>query len=102
MSKSKLLAVSCFSLSRPRIVVRPKFIPIQQQRTFAMATPLVERVPRPRRFAPLKKDTGETDLGDGVRMLKGVIFDVDGTLWWVFLIPGERSLLSVVFVGWNF
>jgi hypothetical protein len=96
VSKLNLLTVSCFSMSRPCIVVKPKSIPIKQKRTFAMATPLIEREPRPRRFAPLKKDTGDKDLGGAVRRLKGVIFDVDGTLWYVFLILGESLLSNIM------
>lgn len=36
----------------------------------------------PRRFAPLK-DVGGTGAGKGLPILKGIIFDVDGTLWLV-------------------
>ena len=57
---------------------------------------------RPRRFAPLdpgkakEKGKGEAgsgrgrvrgEEGEGVRVLKGVVFDVDGTLWLVFFFP---------------
>ncbi|KAF2875684.1 hypothetical protein BDV95DRAFT_280201 [Massariosphaeria phaeospora] len=49
--------------------------------TAGMATML--RPLRPRRFAPLdpaKKSAVDGSRGDGVRVLKGVVFDVDGTL----------------------
>jgi hypothetical protein len=47
-----------------------------QLRTFSMATSLSER--RVRRFAPLREGAGMPIVAP---RLKGVIFDVDGTLW---------------------
>jgi len=37
----------------------------------------------PRRFAPLKEGVS---FDKGVPKLKGVVFDVDGTLWYVFIL----------------
>jgi hypothetical protein len=48
------------------------------RRAFAMATPALKE---PRRFAPLKE--GAEKIVEGVAKLKGVVFDVDGTLWFV-------------------
>ena len=39
----------------------------------------------PRRFAPLKE--GADKALEGVPKLKGVVFDVDGTLWLVWGFP---------------
>ncbi|KAM3082820.1 hypothetical protein ACMFMF_002473 [Clarireedia jacksonii] len=63
-----------------------------------MAKPLIEREPRPRRFAPLKKDARDNkELGRGVRRLKGVIFDVDGTLCepQTYMFTQMRDALSI-------
>jgi len=42
---------------------------------------------KPRRFAPLRE--GASFAGKGVPKLNGVVFDVDGTLWFV-----EKSLFN--------
>jgi hypothetical protein len=47
-----------------------------RQGDFAMAAQLLKT---PRQFAPLKDDGAKTI--DGTPKLKGVVFDVDGTLW---------------------
>jgi hypothetical protein len=47
-----------------------------------MATP---KSKEPRRFAPLKEGADKTT--EGVPVLKGVVFDVDGTLWLVWEFP---------------
>lgn len=39
------------------------------------------RMGEPRRFAPLKD--GSDGKADELPKLKGIVFDVDGTLWWV-------------------
>lgn len=44
-------------------------------RGFRMTTPLSKE---PRRFAPLKEGIENTG---GAPRLKGIVFDVDGTLW---------------------
>jgi hypothetical protein len=48
----------------------------------------------PRRFAPLGKTDDEA--GNAVPKLKGVVFDVDGTLWLVvtFLVPVVYTLVG--------
>jgi len=38
----------------------------------------------PRRFAPLGGG-GDKEV-EGLPKLKGIVFDVDGTLWWVFVL----------------
>ena len=48
-----------------------------------MATPL-SKESSPRRFAPLKESSNR--VKDGLPRLKGIVFDVDGTLWSVFWI----------------
>lgn len=41
----------------------------------------VQKTPaRPRRFAPLRQDADTSDAPK----LKGIVFDVDGTLWYVY------------------
>jgi hypothetical protein len=45
----------------------------------------------PRRFAPLKEGSEGTDGKSKERILRGVVFDVDGTLW----------LVSFSFGGWS-
>jgi hypothetical protein len=56
-----------------------------------MATP---KSKEPRRFAPLKEGADKTL--EGVPKLKGVVFDVDGTLWLVWRFP-----TVCVFVDWS-
>jgi hypothetical protein len=53
-------------------------LPLQQsaKRTFGMTT---QRSGEPRRFAPVKE--GADMEVEGVPKLKGVVFDMDGTLW---------------------
>jgi hypothetical protein len=46
------------------------------RKAFTMTTPLSKE---PRRFAPLR-DEAEKQV-EGVPKLKGIVFDVDGTLW---------------------
>lgn len=48
-------------------------------RTYMMTTRLSKE---PRRFAPL--GGGVDKLAEGLPKLKGIVFDVDGTLWWVW------------------
>jgi hypothetical protein len=51
------------------------------KKSFVMTTPLL-KVSSPRRFAPLKEGSGK--VSEGLPRLKGIVFDVDGTLWFVF------------------
>lgn len=54
---------------------------LQCRRTFMMTTRLSKE---PRRFAPLG---ARVDKGtEGLPRLKGIVFDVDGTLWWVWFV----------------
>jgi hypothetical protein len=46
-----------------------------------MTAPL-SKVSSPRRFAPLKEASDK--VSEGLPRLKGIVFDVDGTLWFVF------------------
>jgi hypothetical protein len=39
--------------------------------------------PRPRRFAPLEPGLATVDRAKRIPKLRGIIFDVDGTLWYV-------------------
>jgi len=59
-------------LSAPAFCVKP--LPRSSRRAFVMSASLKA----PRRFAPLKE--GVVDTKD-VPKLKGIVFDVDGTLW---------------------
>jgi hypothetical protein len=68
-----------------RILAKPlrtsPFFPTQRlknrslRRKFTMTTSLSKE---PRRFAPLREGAEKVE---GVPKLKGIIFDVDGTLW---------------------
>lgn len=60
-----------FNRSFPR-PIQPKIV----QRPFTMTSPLSNE---PRRFAPLGKK-GQ-DARKDLPTLKGIVFDVDGTLW---------------------
>ena len=54
----------------------PRYMKYSLRKAFSMTTP-VSKVPR--RFAPLKED-GDKEA-EGIPRLKGIVFDVDGTLW---------------------
>jgi len=56
--------------------IRAKSFQKSPRRTFAMLASSKE----PRRFAPLKEGAANTS---SIPRLKGVVFDVDGTLWLV-------------------
>lgn len=56
-------------------IVSKNIVNINFRRAFTMTTALSRE---PRRFAPLKEGTV---VADGVPRLRGVVFDVDGTLW---------------------
>jgi len=64
--------------------LRPSFPsylqPLYARRTFMMTTRLSKD---PRRFAPL--GAGADKVVDTLPRLKGIVFDVDGTLWWVWV-----------------
>jgi hypothetical protein len=59
---------------RSRAVFPNKIVAQQSIRTIAMGIPNP-----PRRFAPLAKGKGH-DAIDGNMVLKGIVFDMDGTL----------------------
>ena len=71
--------LKAFTVSSP--FLSPKPFPDQailvSKRTFVMTTPLSKE---PRNFAPLKEG-GEGGGKSEAPKLKGVVFDVDGTLW---------------------
>ena len=49
----------------------------------------------PKRFAPLDPEKGG---GSELPQLKGVVFDVDGTLWWVSILFGMFLLFRFSFL----
>jgi hypothetical protein len=50
----------------------------------------------PRRFAPLGE--GGEKKREGFPKLKGIVFDVDGTLWLVWMLLFVLTLFLVIFV----
>lgn len=53
-----------------------------------MASVAATSPPRPRRFAPLRQEPGTQSDAPS---LQGIVFDVDGTLWYV----SEPDLMSL-------
>jgi hypothetical protein len=72
-------------LITPRTLSHPSKFPFSKafaknnfappRRNFTMTTPLSKE---PRRFAPLRNGCEKVE---GLPKLKGIVFDVDGTLW---------------------
>ncbi|CAG8983222.1 hypothetical protein HYALB_00004050 [Hymenoscyphus albidus] len=85
-------ASSLQSLSLPRFIT-PKplqLIPLQRRKLVMTSTSSKE----PRRFAPFKKGA---ERAEGVRELKGIVFDVDGTLCLQqnYMFAEMRSVLGI-------
>ena len=74
-----------------RVPFRPYFL--ASSYSFRRSNLVMSRLlsKRPRRFAPLKEGSDENI--EGLPTLKGIIFDVDGTLWSVSLTSVGRSYL---------